>query len=87
MKFFIETFYDTQAGVLEFHFERVGYPTTTGYKVAVIVGTDKTYNFIMEEDNEKWKIVDAASLPAWIADFEEELSDSICAHHKKTAAL
>ncbi|HWI92636.1 MAG TPA: hypothetical protein VNT20_15275 [Flavisolibacter sp.] len=87
MKFFTETFYDTQAGVLEFHFERVGYPTTTGYKVAVIVGPDETYNFVMKESDEKWKIVDMAKLPAWINNFEEELSDSICAHHKRTAAL
>lgn len=87
MKFFTETFYDTQEGILEFHFERVGHPTTTGYKVAVIVGPDKTYNFIMEEGDGKWNIVDAAKLPDWIRSFEEELSDSICAHHKKTAAL
>lgn len=87
MKFFTEAFYDTQAGVLEFHFERVGYPTTTGYKVAVIVSPDKTYNFVMAEGEGKWNIVDASKLPAWINSFEEELSDSICAHHKRTAAL
>ena len=87
MKFFTETFYDTQAGVLEFHFERVGYPTTTGYKVAVIAGPDKTYNFIMEENDGKWKIADMTKLPGWITSFEEQLSDSICAHHKRSAAL
>ena len=87
MKFFTESFYDTQSGVLEFHFERVGYPSTTAYKVAVIIGPNKTYNFTMKENGSKWKIVDASSLPSWIMNFEEELSDSICAHHKKTSAF
>lgn len=86
MKFFTETFYDTQAGVLEFHFERVGNPSTTAYKVAVIAGPNKTFNFTMKEYDGKWKITDAF-LPGWIMNFEEELSDSICAHHKRTAAF
>lgn len=87
MKFFTETFYDTQSGILEFHFERVGYPSTTGYKVAVIEGPNRTYNFVMQEKGEGWHIVEASNLPAWIMNFEEELSDSICAHHKRTAAF
>lgn len=87
MKFFTETFYDTQAGVLEFHFERVGYPSTTAYKIAVIAGPNKTYNFVMQESEGKWKIIDALNLPVLIRNFEEELSDSICAHHKRTAAF
>jgi hypothetical protein len=87
MKFFTESFYDTQAGILEFHFERVGYPTTTGYKLAVIISPDKTFNFTMQEEGEKWNIVNASLLPEWIRNFEEELSDSICAHHKRTAAF
>jgi hypothetical protein len=87
MKFFTESFYDTQAGILEFHFERVGYPTTTGYKVAVIISPDKTYNFTMQEEGEKWIIINASLLPEWIRNFETELSDSICAHHKRTAAF
>jgi hypothetical protein len=85
MKFFTETFYDTNAHVLEFHFERLGHPSTTGYKVAVIADPDKTYNFTMQENDGKWIIADASKLPAWSMKFEEELSDSICAHHKRTA--
>ena len=73
MKFFTETFYDTQAGVLEFHFERVGYPSTTGYKVAVIVGADKTHNFTMQEEGEKWTIINASLLPEWVRNFESVL--------------
>lgn len=87
MKFFTETFYDTQAGVLEFHFERVGYPSTTGYKVAVIAGANQTYNLTMQEEDEKWIIVNATLLPGWIRNFEGALSDSICAHHKKSEAF
>ena len=55
--------------------------------MAVIAGPDKTYNFIMEENDGKWKIADMTKLPGWITSFEEQLSDSICAHHKRTAAL
>jgi hypothetical protein len=83
MKFFTEMFYDTRVGVVEFHFERVGYPTTTGYKVAVITGTHKTYNLIMQEVEGQWKITEASRLPVWITDFQTLLSDSILAHYKK----
>ena len=87
MKFFTETFYDTQCGVLEFHFERVGYPSTIAYKVAVITGPNKTYNFTMQHSNGKWIIVDSTKLPVWILNFEEELSDSVHAHHQKTSLI
>jgi hypothetical protein len=72
---------------LEFHFERVGYPSTTAYKVAVIAAPDKTYNFTMQKNEGKWNIADGSNLPVWIISFEEELSDSICAHHKRNTVF
>ena len=80
MKFFTEMFYDTRIGILEAHFERVGYPSTTGYNVAVIAGLNRTYNFTMQKKEGSWKITHASKLPSWITDFESLLSDSICAH-------
>lgn len=87
MKFFTETFYDTHCGLLEFHFERVGYPSTTAYKVAVIAGPNKTYNFVMQHSEGKWNIVDKSKLPRWIINFEEELSDSVYAHRLQTSVI
>lgn len=86
MKFFTEMLYDTQHGIEEFHFERIGNPSTIGYHVAVIAGTDPAYDFIMQEREGKWRITDASSLPAWIVAIEDVLSDSICAHLTKSLA-
>lgn len=85
MKFFTETLYDTQLGVLEVHFERVGNPSTTGYKTAIMCGTDATYNFLMQENEEGWRIDDVQGLPDWILQLEAELSDSISAHKTRSA--
>jgi hypothetical protein len=87
MKFFTEMFYDTKLGVIEFHFERVGNPTTTGYHVAVIGGTIKTYNFTMLELNSKWRMIDTSELPKWLIEFEDVLSDSVKAHLTRTAVV
>jgi hypothetical protein len=80
MKFFTEMFYDTRIGILEAHFERFGYPSTTGYHVAIIAGLNRTYNFTMQKNEKDWKITEACRLPVWITDFESSFSDSICAH-------
>ena len=85
MKFFTETLYDTRAGILEFHFERAGYPVTTGYNVAVIAGMDTTYNFFMQEKNGRWKMANSSPLPEWIISLEDVLGDSICSHLVKSA--
>jgi hypothetical protein len=87
MKFFTEMFYDTKQGVIEFHFERVGNPSTTGYDVAVIRGTGKTYNFTVLELNGKWRMIDTSELPKWLLEFEDVLSDSIKAHLTRTAMV
>lgn len=87
MKFFTEMLYDTEHGVLEFHFERVGFPSTTGYKVAVITGKNVTYNFIMQPNGREWKIKDVSKLPGWILVLEEELSDSLKAHLGKSSSV
>lgn len=87
MKFFTEMFYDTNWGMIEFHFERVGNPSTTGYDVAVIRSTSKTYNFTMLELNGKWRMIDTSQLPKWLMEFEDLLSDSIKAHLTKIGVL
>lgn len=87
MKFFTEMFYDTNWGVIEFHFERIGNPATTGYDVAVIRSTNKTYNFTMLELNGKWRMIDTSQLPKWLMEFEDLLSDSIKAHLTKTTVV
>jgi hypothetical protein len=87
MKFFTETLYDTKLGVIEFHFERVGSPSTTGYYVAVIGSTSKTYNFTMLELNGKWRMIDTSQLPKWLVEFEDVLSDSIKAHITRNAIV
>ncbi|MGZ3880824.1 MAG: hypothetical protein ACXVBF_05775 [Flavisolibacter sp.] len=87
MKFFTESLYDSQHGILEFHFERIGFPSTTGYKVAVINGQNKTYNFTMKPNWDRWKIADPSKLPDWIIALEEELSDSLRAHFRKASSV
>ena len=80
MKFFTEIFYDTEHGIIEFHFERVGNPSTTGYHIAVSAGTAKPFDFIMKKKEGRWKLANATELPDWIQAMEEVLSDSISAH-------
>ena len=87
MKFFTEMLYDTAAGILEVHFERVGNPSTIGYRVAVIKGTSATWNFTMQEREGQWKIADAGQLPEWLRSFEGVLSDSISAHITRSKGL
>lgn len=80
MKFFTEMFYDTNLGVIEFHFERVGNPSTTGYHVAVSNGINSTYEFFMQMNEDEWEIMQPWKLPEWIVNYEGLLSDSIKAH-------
>ena len=87
MKFFTEMSFDSEHGVVEFHFERLGFPSTTGYNVAVITGQNITYNFVMQPRDRQWKIADASKLPAWIIALEKELSDSLKAHITKAASV
>lgn len=87
MKFFTEMFYDTNLGMIEFHFERIGNPSTTGYEVAVIRSTSKTYNFTMIELNGRWRMIDTSQFPRWLTEFEDLLSDSIKAHLTRTAVV
>jgi hypothetical protein len=87
MKFFTEMLFDTEHGFLEFHFERIGFPSTTGYKVAVVNGKSDTYNFVMEPRQGRWKIADASKLPKWIIVLEEQLSDSLQAHISKRSSV
>lgn len=87
MKFFTEMFYDTKLGMIEFHFERIGNPSTTGYHVAFIRSTGKTYNFTMLELNGKWRMIDTSDFPRWLIEFEDVLSDSIKAHLSRSAAV
>ena len=87
MKFFTEKLFDTEHGFLEFHFERVGFPSTVGYKVAVVTGKSDTYNFTMVPNQGRWKIADTSKLPNWIIVLEEELSDSLLAHISKRSSV
>jgi hypothetical protein len=87
MKFFTEKLFDTEHGFLEFHFERAGFPSTTGYKVAVVTGKSDTYNFTMVPGQGKWNIVNSSKLPNWIIVLEEELSDSLQAHISKRSGV
>jgi hypothetical protein len=87
MKFFTEKLFDTQHGFLEFHFERVGFPSTTGYRVAVVTVKSDTYNFTMQPNEDRWKIADPSKLPNWIVVLEEELSDSLQAHISKRSGV
>ena len=79
--------YDTQHGVLEFHFERIGFPSTIGYNVAVINGRNTTFNFTMQQKDAQWKIGEPSKLPKWIIELEEQLSDCLQAHITKTSSL
>jgi hypothetical protein len=87
MKFFTEMFYDTKLGVIEFHFERMGNSSTTGYHVAVSSGTDNAYDFLMRENEVEWKIVESPKIPGWIVEYESLLSDSIKAHLTRSAVF
>jgi len=87
MKFFTEILYDAEHGVLEFHFERFGFTSATGYKVAVITGKSNTYNFMMQPSVSEWKIKDVSKLPDWIIALEAELSDSLKAHLSKSSSV
>ena len=87
MKFFTEMLYDTEHGVVEFHFEHVGYSAITDYKVAMTTGINTCCHFIMKEKDRKWTIVDASNLPEWVIALEDELSDSIYAHRTRTTTL
>jgi hypothetical protein len=87
MKFFTEMLFDTEHGAVEFHFERFGYPSTTGYKVAVVTGINTAYNFMMQLNEKRWSIVDASKLPGWILALEDELSDSLICHLSRSATV
>ena len=83
MKFFTEMLYDTEHGVLEFHFTRWSNISAKGYHVAVATGVERSHEFIMQEKNSQWQIIDGAQQPQWIIKMENVLSDSINAHLSK----
>jgi hypothetical protein len=83
MKFFTEMLYDTGHGVLEFHFTRWSNASAKGYHVAVATGIENSHEFIMQETERTWRIINAAQQPAWIRNIESVLSDSINAHLTK----
>lgn len=83
MKFFTEILYDTEHGVLEFHFTRWSNASAKGYHVAVATGVESSHEFVMQEIEGKWQIADAAHQPGWIIKIENVLSDSINAHLSK----
>ena len=83
MKFFTEMLYDTEHGVLEFHFTRWSNISAKRYHVAVATGVERSHEFLMQEKDKQWEIIDVAQQPQWIINMENVLSDSINAHLSK----
>lgn len=76
MDSFIKTI-TLQGKSIDFSFFRILAAGGIRYYVAVVNKDSRPYLFHMEQRNNKWEIIDAPKVPAWIHSMEAELGNAI----------